>query len=67
MLYYAVHDGNYDYIKSVESRDEYEANYGHIHPDYQPRVRSFETREEAEEYMREQNKRARAYYGGRNV
>ena len=63
--FYAVYDGGYDYIRSVESEDEYEANYGHLHPDYQPRVRSFEGRAAAEEFMREQNERARMKYGGR--
>ena len=63
--FYAVYDGGYEYIRSVESEDEFDANYGRLHPDYQPRVRSFGTRGEAEDFMRAQNKRARMKYGGR--
>ena len=65
MKFYAVFDGGYDYVQAVKSEDEFEDSYGHIPPDYQPRVRSFESRAEAEEFMRAQNERARNQYGCR--
>lgn len=60
--YWAVYDGNYDYIQRVETDEEYDQNYGRIHADYRPRCRGFDTREEAEKFMMEQNNRAREKY-----
>ena len=62
-MFYAVYENGYEYIESVESESEFEANYGHLNATYQPRVRSFESRAEAEEFARKQNKRARKQYG----
>ena len=61
-MFYAVFDGNYEYVKGIYSKEQYNETFGRLHPDYHPRRKSFQTKAQAELYMTRQNERARKQY-----